>query len=114
MSEQDFTAVRFYDALRDCNVRMLDCVEAPCRDALLEQMVGALVSVVVERNPAEAERLWFAAARDVRLRPPAPRRVRFWRRAGAAMRRAAEALNWLYVVAVCGAIWGAVVGSLFR
>ena len=114
MIDQSTSAARFYDAVRACNAQMLDGVDAAYRSQLLEQMVGALASVVVERAPADAERLWFGAARDVRLHPPAVRRRAFRRRIMAAVRRAAGLPVWVAGIAICVVFWGLLIGSLLR
>jgi hypothetical protein len=86
MIETNSAAPRFYDVIRKQYGVVLDAVVDADREKALTEMVGALASVVVERAPDHAERIWRGASADVRLSPARPRRKALRWRAAAWLR----------------------------
>jgi hypothetical protein len=86
MIETNDAAARFFDVVRKQYGVVLDAVVVADREKALIAMVGALASVVVERAPDQAERIWRGASADVRLSPARPRRKALHRRVAAWLR----------------------------
>lgn len=92
--------VAFYDAYREGCVAIVEASGASSRIAL-EQMAAALASVIVEKAPDEARRIWLGAGVDVRLRP-----------ARAVSPRAASARRWFCFDYFCDLATLAVIAAI--
>ena len=113
--------VAFYDAFREGSVRIVEAADGASLVAL-EQMAAALASVIVEKAPDEAARIWLGAGVDVRLRPAkivgaahGSRRglwpilaIRAWRGrlAGPLLADHVLALIYLVTFAALAVVWG--------
>jgi hypothetical protein len=101
MSQGTVQATAFYDAIREQYCNITDSVDPDRRRAVLAQMAAALASVIVERAPDEAERIWLGASFDVRLRPAPKRRRRFNWRGRFNWRAAAARMVWPLISLFC-------------